>query len=154
MKILLKYYRKMRTFFGMKWPEKKLIAEALVLAGIYRLMILVVPFKKIKDSLGDYMEDSPFEMDELKYKTIIDIRWAIKTVCRSTPWKSNCFVQALTAKKMLRKRKQPYTVYFGIYKDSENSMKAHAWTRCGKVFVTGEKEKEVFTTVAKFSKNY
>lgn len=154
MKTLLKYFRKIKTFFSMKWTEKKLIAEALVLTGIYRLMILLVPFKKIKGLLGNYMEDSPFEMDELNFKTIIDVRWAIRIACRSTPWKSNCFVQSLTAQKMLRKRKLPYTVYFGIHKDSEKNMKAHSWTRCGKEFVTGEKGKEAFTTVAKFSRNH
>jgi len=138
----------------MKWPQKKLIAEALVLTLGYRLMILLVPFKRIKGFLGNYMEDSPFEIDESEYKYIFDVRWAIRTISRSAPWKCTCFVKSLTARKMISKRKIPYTIYFGIYKDTEKSMKAHAWTRCGKVFVTGEEEKDAFTTVAKFSKNY
>lgn len=79
------------------------------------------------------------------------IAWAIHRVSPYTPWESNCFPQALTAKLLLRRRGIPSTLYLGAaFKEDRSGMEAHAWLRCGPMYVTGGKGDEKFGTVGVF----
>ena len=75
----------------------------------------------------------------------------VSKASKYTFWKSLCLVQALTAQKLLGDKNIPTTIYLGVLKDKKNNIIAHAWTRCGKYFVTGGENNEMFTVVAKFS---
>jgi hypothetical protein len=84
------------------------------------------------------------------------VRKAIKQASSYTPWESACLAQAFTARRMLQKRGLPGVFYLGVKKDvsggSENGkMKAHAWSQCGEVIVTGEKGAQGFTVVSVFA---
>ncbi|NQY10591.1 MAG: lasso peptide biosynthesis B2 protein [Flavobacteriales bacterium] len=63
-----------------------------------------------------------------------------------------CFEQALTAAKMLKKRKLSSTIYFGVQKDAEHKtkLKAHAWVRSGEITLTGASGHKKFNVVAYF----
>ncbi|MFM7576818.1 MAG: lasso peptide biosynthesis protein [Microcystaceae cyanobacterium] len=43
------------------------------------------------------------------------------------------------------------TLYFGAAFKTQNEMEAHAWVRCGQLFVTGGPGHKSFGTVAYFS---
>jgi len=151
MKKLSKLSRKVKTFLNLKPSDKKLLMEAFINTALARILILVVKFNKLQKMIGEYKEESPYIVDEKQYPIITKIAWAINIVSHNTPWQSRCFVQAITAQRMLEKRNISSTVYFGVNKDKENNITAHAWTRCGNVIVTGNREKNAYTTVAWFS---
>jgi hypothetical protein len=44
----------------------------------------------------------------------------------------------------------PATIYFGLAKESENQLMAHAWVRCGESIISGKAGMERFTVVACF----
>ena len=142
--------KKVKTFLKFKGSDKKLIFEAFILTGIARAFILMIPFKKLKKYIGEYKKESPFEIENEEYIIISRVKWAVNLISRYTPWKSKCFVQALTVQRMLKKRNIVCTIYFGIYKEKDKKVKAHAWTRSGHVFITGGLEKNLFTEVARF----
>ncbi|MCA5963741.1 lasso peptide biosynthesis B2 protein [Blautia sp. RD014234] len=65
------------------------------------------------------------------------VSYAVDQVCQKTKWESKCLVRALTAQKLLRRKKIATTLYLGCGLDENGKMIAHAWLRCGKMYVTG-----------------
>jgi hypothetical protein len=142
--------RKTRTFFSIGWCDKFILLEALFFTGVARLIIFFIPFDKYKKYIGAYKKETLLEIDLEDYKVIRKISWAIKLVSKCTPWESKCLVQALTAQKMLKRRKIGSTLYLGVNKDENNNMKAHSWLRSGQFIVTGGRYKSEFAEVARF----
>jgi hypothetical protein len=56
----------------------------------------------------------------------------------------------LTAKALLGQCSLPSTIYFGLAKENENQLMAHAWVRCGERIISGKAGMERFTVVACF----
>ena len=143
--------RKSKSFVRIKWRDKILFFQAFFLSGIARMAILYIPFKRVKKYMGKPMSESPFEVDNEVYKVAKRVAWAVNQACQYTPWKSKCLVRAIIAQRMLKRHKIFSTIYLGVNKDKKNNMQAHAWLRCGEVFVTGGYEKNDFKEVARFS---
>jgi hypothetical protein len=122
--------------------------EAWVMLHVSKLFILLMPFKKIAGKIGKLqVESSKFPINSAK---INDVEHAVRRASRFSLHKSKCYDQALTGKFMLKRRKLPATIYFGLAKDAQNGLSAHAWVRCGNRIVTGKKGMENFTVIAAF----
>ncbi|MDM5263039.1 lasso peptide biosynthesis B2 protein [Sulfurovum sp. XTW-4] len=145
--------RKIQQFVNLTNKEKKLFLEAYMMLGIMRAAILSVSFKRLTHSLEHQKskgEMTPLTDDEMQTATLVG-----QTVTRAaahTPWESACLVQSLTAQKMLQKRGIPGVFHLGVAKDKnvEEKMKAHAWSQCGDVILTGAKGYEEFTVISTF----
>lgn len=143
--------RKIRTFAILDWSIKLKFLEAYIYTGIYRILIIFVPFNKLRKRLGNVKEESPDEVDINSYRIARDIRWAVINASRYTPWESKCLIKALTAQRMMRGKGIPTTIYLGVKKNEKNEMVAHAWIRCGSYFITGGENRSGYAVVAKFS---
>ena len=142
--------RKIKTFiFKIRIKDKLLFLEAFLLTGIMRFKILRKPFNKLKEEMGTYNKESKEDAELVEYKVCKKIRWIVTTISNHTPWESLCLVQALTVQNMLKRRNISTTIYLGVNK-IDNEMKAHAWIRCGKMYITGGTGSG-YATVAKFS---
>ena len=142
--------RKIKTFiFKIRIKDKLLFLEAFVLTGIIRFKILRKPFNKLKEEMGTYNKESKEDVELSEYKVCKKIRWIVTTISNHTPWESLCLVQALTVQNMLKRRNISTTIYLGVNK-IDIEMKAHAWFRCGKMYITGGNGSG-YATVAKFS---
>ncbi|WP_032077244.1 lasso peptide biosynthesis B2 protein [Clostridium drakei] len=151
MKALLQLTNKIAKFFKLSWQEKVLLIDGFFLSGIFRFVILFLPFNNLVEFVGKYKEESSEEISDINKVTINKIGWAVAVVSRITPWESKCFVQALTAQRMLKKRKIDSTLYLGVAKNKQKKLLAHAWLRSGKIIVTGGLGCNSFTEVMKFS---
>ncbi len=145
--------RKFKKFTRLSAEEKKLFVEAYVMLGTMRAAILTVSFKRITQTLDHFpnkKELAPLNAEEMG--KAIQIGQAITRAAAYTPWESACLAQALTAQKMLQKRGIPGVFYLGAAKDEANEakMKAHAWTQCGDIVITGGKGHEAFTVLSVF----
>ena len=143
--------RKTKTFIKIDNGDKSMFFEAFILCGIYRLAILIIPFNKLKRCFGMYNSESPENIETEFYKTIKKIDWAVEQVSMYTPWQSKCLVQALTAQRMLKRRKIHSTLYLGVAREGQSKINAHAWLRSGRCLVTGGIGYDSFTQVAKFA---
>lgn len=143
--------KKSKGFLRRSNHEKILFFRAFIVCGIARIIILLVPFNKIKRYIGKYNEESSFDIENSEYKLIKKIAWAVNSASGLTPWQSKCLVKALTAQIMLKKYNIYSTLYLGIAKDKEREIKAHAWLRCGSIILTGGHEMNNFKSIAKFS---
>lgn len=142
---------KLKVFMRLTMKVKLLVFEAFVLSAVVRAMVLVIPFNKLKRVFGKHKNTSSFEIDHNQYEMIKNVSWAVVTITKYTPWESKCLVQAITAQYMLKRRGVHSTLYLGVSKEGASALKAHAWLRAGKAYVTGGGNKEDFTEVARFS---
>ncbi|MCP5052923.1 MAG: lasso peptide biosynthesis B2 protein [bacterium] len=164
-----------KTFWKLPRSEKALGLEAFFYLLKARLMILLLPFRKIAPRIGEHMKETPKENQPQHSPILRDIRNAIRRVSRRTPWESACLVQSIAAKMMLKRRNITYTLYLGLAKDNgnnkennkekdmekdlvngnqnQNALKAHAWLRSGDVILTGNDgvNLSVFTVISMFA---
>jgi len=145
--------QKFKKFTKLSAEEKKLFTEAYVTLGIMRAAILTVSFKRLTRSLEHLPKKEKIPVlndDQISIATTVG--QAITRAAVHTPWESACLAQSLTAQKMLQKRGIPGVFYLGAAKDeeSEEKMKAHAWSQCGDTIITGEAGHEEFTVLSVF----
>lgn len=140
--------RTARRLSGKEW---RLLLEAGGVLVIARLAVWLVPFRRLASRLGVEMAESPSTITEKQRDTAVPIGWAVGTLGRRLPWMGQCLVQAVAATWMLRRRRIPSTIYFGLSKDSGGQLGAHAWIRCGAEILTGDKGREDFRVVATFA---
>lgn len=150
MTILTTLGRRIRIISLMKRSDKILLIEAFFLAAICRLIILTVPFKMYKNCLGTYNKETSYDSNIQDNLTIKKVARVIATISKYTPWQTKCLVQAMTAQRILRRRKVFTTIYLGVRKDKNNNVQAHAWLRAGRVIVTGGHNIDSFKEVARF----
>ncbi|PKP23165.1 MAG: stage V sporulation protein S [Bacteroidetes bacterium HGW-Bacteroidetes-21] len=136
-------------FFSIRGLERRYFLLAIYYSAIARILVLFVPFRKYSFWLGKYgietVEQAILQTEKIKVISI-----AIHRASRVTPWRYKCLEQAMVAKKLLNKNKLPSTIYFGVRKENAK-MEAHAWIRCGDIFVTGGRNRSAFTVVSWFS---
>ena len=131
---------------------------AWVLLGVMRLLLLVVPFKRMMTLLGMHVAPesartpSPAPVPvEPGDPAVGRLPWAISAAMRRTPWESKCLAQALTGAMMLRWRGEPGEVFFGVRPASSaevRDMTAHAWLVWRGRILTGAGGHEQYAVVA------
>lgn len=144
---------KIRKFTKLSSEEKKLFLEAYTTLGMMRTAILTLSFKRLTRSLDHTAKKQEITaLNDVEMDIAVKVGQAITRAAVYTPWESACLVQSLTAQKMLKKRGIPGVFYLGVAKDdeSEEKMKAHAWTQCGEAIITGAVGYETFTVLSVF----
>jgi Ca2+-dependent lipid-binding protein len=121
-----------------KYNEHKAITlQAWFYSALFRFQIVMRKSKNMKKKWGIEGEESIRELDIEKYRYVKKVSYAVNQVCNKTRWESKCLVRALTAQKLLKRKKLPSTLYLGCGRDENGQMIAHAWIRCGQMYVTG-----------------
>lgn len=125
---------------------------AWALLGLYRLLIGVLPFRLIRRLLGESRSTSTVavaEIEPAQRARATQIGAVVRAAARHTPWRSDCYPQALAARTFLAARRIPHTVSFGVRRDGA-ALLAHAWVGAGGVPVTGG-DGTGYTVVGSFS---
>lgn len=78
-----------------------------------------------------------------------EVRLAVKRAARRLPWRIVCFPEGLAAHWMLRRRRAPSLVHYGL-RQSDSGLTAHVWVSLGDEVVVGEETTDVHTCVAVF----
>ena len=125
-----------------------LFVEAWFLLHFAKLIILLMPFKKIATRMGRLHVESTHDLQSMGKTT--QVEHAVRRASRYTLYDSKCYDQALTAKALLGQLGLPATIYFGLAKDAESQLSAHAWVRSGNKIITGKAGIERFTVIAFF----
>lgn len=128
--------------------NRKLTILVYLYTGYFRFCILFRSQDSLEKLLGKKGMES--QMDETENNIVTAKRMAVyvNRIANHTPWESRCLVRALTLQKLLMNNKINSTLYLGVGNDGDN-IQAHAWLRCGDVYLTGGTGKE-YVTVAKF----
>jgi hypothetical protein len=143
---------KFKKFSQLSLEEKKLFLEAYATLGIMRTAILTFSFKRLTRSLDHSVKKEEMRaLNDEEMKIAVKVSQAISRAAAYTPWESACLVQSFTAQKMLKKREIPGVFYLGAAKNEESKekIKAHSWSQCGDIIVTGGDSKE-YTVLSVF----
>lgn len=146
---LIKLLKQTRKFFLHNNCKKNTIAVFLYTL-YYRVCILLLPKSMLEKMLGkkgeESLQDETSEnLEKAKYFAIL-----VNYVAPHTPWESKCLVCAMTAQKMLDNQGIRSTLYLGVKKENDK-MVAHAWLRCGSLYLTGGNGNS-YVNVAKYAK--
>jgi Transglutaminase-like superfamily len=65
------------------------------------------------------------------------VSWAVGAASRRVPWRADCLVQAMAAKRWLGRHGITTECLIGVDKDAEGALISHAWLMCGDRLITG-----------------
>lgn len=133
-------------------------SDYLLIFQIYFLLYLSkwkIETKELKEiidwaSIGKREEEFTPSPDQIRY--IRKISHYTKVLSHFVLFKSKCYDQALTVKKMLNKKEVPATLSMGLkIGESERvEMKAHAWVNFKNWIIIGGKIKNNYTELGSF----
>ncbi len=141
--------RPLTRFIRLPAPERRDLAEAILLCTVAGVLVRLLPFRRLAPRLGRHMAVSS-EAEEEEHRTpVARVGWAISVAAQHLPWRPVCLPQAITAQWMLRRRGIPSTLYLGA--DPAQSYDAHAWVRAGATIVTGGPREDRYAVVSSFA---
>lgn len=146
--------RKARSFARRPRFEQAWFVPAWLLLGLSRSLILFCPFRTWASHLGRHTGTAPWiPLTDVRHEAKAHaIARVVAMAANHTPWESNCFPQAVTARVLLGLYGIPYCLFFGVNRNpGDTSMQAHAWVAAGKIRVTGGASFDQFTVVSCFA---
>lgn len=143
--------RKARAFLRLSAFEQVWFIPVWVMLGLARAVILTLSFRRLAPHLGIHAGVHPWLplLNRGQEARALRIGRVVRLAARYTPWESNCFPQAVTARLLLGWYGIPYALFFGLAKE-HGEMKAHAWVAAGRVRVSGGNSFHHYTTVGCF----
>lgn len=67
------------------------------------------------------------------------VSWAVPVAAARVPWRSDCFIQAMAARRWLARNGVPTELKIGVCKDPITGFEAHAWLIAeGQVIIGGD----------------
>jgi len=142
------FFLKIRKVNGSDWW---LFVRAIYWTGIARILIVFVPLKRFSFLLGNHMQVTPETIVSENMVLLKAVEVAISRASRYVPWRCKCYEQAIAAKMILLGCGLETTFYYGVAKDQDKKLIAHAWVRCGDYIVTGRPGMKRFTVVGTFA---
>jgi hypothetical protein len=137
-------------FAKLSWSDKKLLFETVILLLWVKLMIKLLPMRWYATRLGQQHAITPTGSLPAHAHDVFKLSRAIVRCRKIIPGTNRCYIEAITAKILLKRRHMESTLYIGVKKEN-NKLTAHAWLRCGSIYVTGKLEMDQFITVNTFS---
>jgi len=133
-----------------------LLFEAAFYLSMTRILTIVLPIKMVLKvcglntvSKGNIVATAPKKAQDIS--VAVNIGRAISRAARHVPFRAVCLQQALACAIMLRIRRVPVAVCFGIARSVSGSLEAHAWSKSGNAILTGAHGMERFTVLATIS---
>lgn len=151
-------YKKLQRFSRLPVRDRVLTYEAAIFLAIARTWLLIVPFRKIAETLGTSHaattpRGDPALTSEHDDEVALRISEAVKRAAKNIPVHAVCIQQAIAAKMMLQRRGIPCVMHFGVARglpDSGDALRAHAWLQTANVEVTGFPLDDDLTEIAYF----
>ncbi len=143
--------QQLHHFWQHPWADKWLFVQAYAGLGVSWVLIHTLPFRWIAAHLGVCMNASPDAISPEQAAIARRVSWAVRRASQLTPWPSVCLPQAITAKALLRRHGITSTLYLGATFNETQSLMAHAWLRCGGLYVTGGPGHEHYGVMASFA---
>jgi len=148
---MLSIKNKLSTFYTLSLRQKCWFLILLPYSGVLRFCFLFFPFHLLSSILGKQCSNiqcsSVINDNRLQY--VYEISQIIRLIERYSPWQSKCLIQALLVATLCRYYRIPYVIFLGVLKQSNSNepIKAHAWSLVGNKIVSGAKGHKKFTVI-------
>jgi hypothetical protein len=136
-------------------PSDLLLAtEALTLLALFRICLALVPVRRIISATTNGRLASPSEQyhepEARETAAARRVQWAVGAIARHSPVEFVCFPQTLAAYVMLRQRRVPSTIVYGVARSPSGELLAHTWLTMGERCVVGGEESEAFSPIERW----
>ena len=128
--------------------ERRRTCEAALLLLVVRIVLMLLPLPRALRLFG--IAQGASGRGRIDPGQAAMVGRAIARAARHVPFRAVCLQQAFAALLMLRRHGLAATVHFGLLRDG-GELKAHAWSRCGDVPVTGAAAAGGFAPIAVFA---
>lgn len=116
------------------------VMPAWILIGLSAAALALVPFRRIAPWLGVNLGAVAFKPDctPAQRRRALRLARTIDLAARNALFRADCFPQALTARMLCALWRVPCAMHLGVaIGGEETKLRAHAWTSCGDVIVSG-----------------
>jgi len=124
--------RKLASFLRLRAADRFLVCEAILVLGLARAVLLMVPFRVLAKRLARAPGTDCH--DDLLIRRV---RGAVTVAAKNVSWNAVCLPQAMAAKAMLARRGYGSAVHFGATIEADGKIGAHAWLTAGDTVVVG-----------------
>jgi hypothetical protein len=114
----------LRAAIALSVPERRLLARALVILPVVRVLLGLTSYRRSKQALGHLVPVAPTPPDPLLAATMVDRM--VTVAARRSPVPSNCLTQSLTRWLLLRQRGVDAEVCLGVRRGT-GELEGHAW---------------------------
>jgi len=140
-----------------------LAAEAFVLLAFFRVCLALLPVRRILRMVtrGDAGVKSGSNAAAKEVAESADsqhaaslarrVRWAVSAISRNSAVEFVCFPQALAGYTMLRWRRVPSTMVYGVARSPGGDLIAHTWLSVGDRIVVGGEASGEFTPIERWT---
>jgi hypothetical protein len=122
--------------------DQWLVLRAAAWLGIARLMLIVMPFRRLAERLASDNKSSLVDPDADFLKRT---GYAVSVAASRVPWRADCFPQTIAARMILKNKGYPSTIHIGVERVGDNVLNGHAWLTCGETVVTGDYDLQRYT---------
>jgi len=133
---------KLTRFAQLDSADRRLLLRAAACLAVARVMIAVMPFRRLAERLSAGRESAHGEPDP---ELLRRIGSAVSIAASQVPWRSDCLPQGIAARMLLRRHGYGSTMHFGVGRGGEGEFTGHAWLTCGDTVVTGGAERDRYT---------
>ena len=135
---------KLRRFVRLDGADKWLLMQAVGWLAVARIRLAVTPFNRLAAILASESDRKAGVVDpELAAR----IGFAVRAAASNVPWRSDCFPQAIAARKLLARHGYTSTIHLGVEKPEENGLAGHAWLTSGEIVITGGERLDRYSEV-------
>jgi hypothetical protein len=134
--------------------EHHLLAEAALALVLATIAVRTLPFRRTARFAGLSEGATASEVTIEQLACAERVGRAVRAVASRTPWTSTCLMEAVAGAALLRRRRIPAEVHFGVAKDSArpDGLAAHAWLTCGGRVLTGDgPQRQRYATLGVYS---
>jgi hypothetical protein len=139
---------KWRRFVMLDGADKWLLLRATAWLLVARIMLIVMPFRRLAARLSGESDSSQIEPDQ---DLLQRISYTVSVAANNVPWRSDCFPQTIAARMLLKRFGYASTIHLGVELVGEDALSGHAWLTCGQTVVTGAAELDRYTQVHSLS---
>lgn len=131
--------------------ERRLAAEAVLALAFARLALAILPFRLALRCHGLVRTARRTDTVLVPASEVEALGRMVSRVAGHMPFKAVCLQQALAASMMLRRRGRAAEVHFGVARNPDGKLEAHAWCISAGQPITGTAIAELHVPLAQFS---
>jgi hypothetical protein len=129
-----------------------LAAEAFLFLTLFRVCLAVIPVRRILRAITRGPASIyPSTPTEPEIATALRIRWAVESVTRNAIPRFVCFPQTLAGYTMLRLRRVPSVMVYGVARSPQGNLLAHTWLTLGDRIILGGEGSAAFTPIDRWT---
>jgi hypothetical protein len=141
---LQRWQQKLGKLRKLSGADKWMLLHAVIWLALARLMLLVMPFRRLAMKLSGGRESLAEEPD---LALLERIGFAVRTAAANVPWRSDCFPQSIAGWMLLKHHGYRSTICLGVERKGEAELLGHAWLTCGEFVVTGGEDLDRYAEI-------